>query len=180
MIITLSGFMGSGKSNAGKSLASMLGCRYVDLDERTEQACGAGIPEIFAAKGEKEFRKAECETLKTILEEETSRGPANVCVLALGGGTLMTAECREMVRRNTFCVYLRATTRTLAENLAGTEADRPMLNTPGKTLEERIEELMSQRSAIYEAAADAAIDTDGLLYDEIASEIIALLPRRIF
>ena len=36
MIITLCGFMGSGKSSLGRGLATAFNCRFIDLDDYIE------------------------------------------------------------------------------------------------------------------------------------------------
>ena len=40
--------MGSGKSTAGKKLASLLGWSFIDLDKKIEEHTGKTIPEIFS------------------------------------------------------------------------------------------------------------------------------------
>ena len=129
--------------------------------------------------------------------------PATIsAVLALGGGTVMTPECAEMVRENTYCIYLRASVDTLLERLSSETSTRPLLtigshsaystkndvnsrslheaglNTPLRGTEEcgdlrhRIESLMSVRSTTYENTANIIIDTDGKSIDQICSEIV--------
>ena len=94
------------------------------------------------------------------------------CVLALGGGTVMTPECAEIVHEKTFCIYLRTEAETLAERLAGEADGRPMLK---GNLMDRIHELMAQRAATYEGTAHMIIDTDGKTIEDIASEIHGIL-----
>ena len=107
-------------------------------------------------------------------------------VLALGGGTVMTPECAEIVKEQTTCIYLRASVETLIEHLEGQTDNRPLLNLQNchsdraKRVEEsttrnRITELMSLRSSTYEKTAHIIIDTDGKSIEAIASEIISLL-----
>ena len=89
-------------------------------------------------------------------------------VIALGGGTLMTPECAELVQNNTRCIYLKASVETLVEHLDNEADKRPLLS--GGDLRTRIENLMSRRSATYERTAHMIIDTDGKTVDEIARE----------
>ena len=103
-------------------------------------------------------------------------------VLALGGGTVMTPDCAEMVHENTLCIYLRASVDTLVRNLSGEAEGRPMLSQASSRgaerrgdLQDRIEELMALRSATYEKTAHIMIDTDGRSVAEIASEIFSVL-----
>ena len=120
---------------------------------------------------------------------ERSEGSINL-VLALGGGTVMTPECADIVKERACCVYLRASAETLLEHLSGEADGRPMLaNTSpaesstslrraerrGNPLHERITSLLAQRSATYEKTAHVIIDTDGKSIETIASEIFRLL-----
>ena len=70
MIISLTGFMGCGKSSVGRKLSELLCCRFVDLDAEIEARCGCTVAEIFEASGEAEFRRIEKETLKDVLETD--------------------------------------------------------------------------------------------------------------
>ena len=93
-------------------------------------------------------------------------------ILALGGGTVMTRECAEIVHDGTICIYLKASVETLVSHLEGETANRPMLK--GESLKDRISELMERRSATYESTAHIIIDTDGKTIDEIAETIIRI------
>ena len=208
--------MGCGKSSVGRRLSQLLCCRFIDLDEAVEQVAGKRIPEIFASEGEAAFRHLETEVLTNILSAEHERkcAPCEVggvnetpmtisAVLALGGGTVMTPECAEMVRENTCCIYLRASVDTLLERLSSETSTRPLLtidsasaystkndvnstslhevelNMPSRgaegsgDLRHRIESLMSVRTTTYENTASIIIDTDGKSISAIANEILA-------
>ena len=166
MIITLTGFMGCGKSSVGRCLSELLCCPFMDLDAVIEESQGRIIPDIFAAEGEAAFRQMEVEALSRIIEAQQLRG--NV-VVALGGGAVMTPKCAELVRKKTHCIYLRASVDTLVSHLENEAAGRPMLQ--GASLRSRIEELMALRSSTYEATAHDVIDTDGKTVEEVAAEI---------
>ena len=123
--ISLIGFMGCGKSSVGKILATLLPeCRLIDLDTYIEEKQGKNIPEIFNEYGEAAFRRMEREALEEIFSDK-SRPRA---ILSLGGGTVTSEECRQLIRQHTDCFYLRATTDTLLDNLEGHSDGRPMLN----------------------------------------------------
>ena len=98
-----------------------------------------------------------------------------VAVLALGGGTVMTPECAEIVKDNTVCIYLRASIETLVEHLSSESDKRPLLAATDKSLHSRIEELMSQRASTYEKTANIIVDTDGKSIEQICSEITNLI-----
>ena len=55
--IYLVGFMGCGKSTVGGALAERLGWSFFDIDSEIEEAENQPIAGIFAARGEREFRR---------------------------------------------------------------------------------------------------------------------------
>ena len=215
MILSITGFMGCGKSSVGRKLSQLLCCPFMDLDEMIEDEAGKSIPEIFAEVGESGFRQMELTVLSSVLsvkteesedratrgtkaggpqakrsggvseanvrtssveQTETEEGTTTILqIISLGGGTIMTRECAEIVRERTMCVYLRATVETLAEHLEGETQGRPMLS---GNVHERISELMAQRAATYESTAHVIIDIDGMSVDEVAHAIIDSLSRR--
>ncbi len=123
--ISLIGFMGCGKSSVGKCLAALLPeCRLIDLDTYIEEKEGKNIPEIFNEYGEAAFRRMEREALEEIFSA-TDRPRT---ILSLGGGTVTSEPCRQLIRQHTDCFYLRATTDTLLAALKGHSEGRPMLS----------------------------------------------------
>ena len=160
--------MGCGKSSVGRRLSRLLCCPFMDLDEIIEQKSGRTIPEIFAESGEAGFRSIEQNTLESILSDQTDE-PA---VLSLGGGTVTTQACADIVKEKTLCIYLKASADTLREHLEGETANRPML---AGDIRKRINELMDVRSAIYESTAHIIVDIDGKSIAEIAEAIISLI-----
>ena len=199
MTITLTGFMGCGKSSVGRYLSELLCCPFTDLDEAICQKAGKSIPEIFTSEGEAGFRTLEAEVLQSILTpsgaESTEKqsltsqamGPSlcgqmastasasslYLMIVALGGGTVMTPECAELVKEKTTCIYLKASIETLIRHLETEASGRPMLQ--GDSLRSRIEELMSLRSETYESTAHITIETDGKSIEAIAEEIFHIL-----
>ena len=179
--ISLIGFMGCGKSSVGKILATLIPeCRLIDLDTYIEEKQGKNIPEIFNEYGEAAFRRMEREALEEIFSDK-SRPRA---ILSLGGGTVTSEECRQLIRQHTDCFYLRATTDALLDNLEGHSEGRPMLSSvqpaeasPTETssereaLRHRIESLMQTRSPQYLATANHIIDIDGQTFAQIAALI---------
>ena len=95
-ILSLAGFMGSGKTTIGTLLARQLAWRFVDLDERIEEAASLSIPQIFERFGEPFFRQLEADQLHAALgrASELKQGT----VLALGGGTYAQSGCPEFLR----------------------------------------------------------------------------------
>ena len=160
--------MGSGKTTTGRSLAARLGWRFADLDSEIEKAAGRSVAKIFEDEGETAFRKRETEALRAILVHADAP-----LVLALGGGTLMAEENRELVRRHCRCVWLKASPEALSDRLAREAEGRPLL--AGQDLRTRVATLMASREATYREAADVAVDTDGVDPEEIVKRIIEIL-----
>ena len=160
-MITLTGFMGSGKTTVGKVLADFLGCPFMDLDDLIVKKAGKSIPEIFAQDGEPAFRQLEARLLRQTVEKYTE----NTVVLALGGGAVTAPASAALLREKTVCIYLRATLETLLSRLEGETAGRPLADA---SLADRL----AAREPLYEQTAHVIIDTDGLSPDEVADEII--------
>ncbi len=182
---------GSGKTSVGREVAARLGLEFIDLDARIEAAEGRSVREIFRKDGEAHFRSLELKHLKALLigtragqsinagDQNPASETTGTAVIALGGGTLTTAECAELVADETFCIFLKASPATLAERLRNEKdpASRPLLAgcLRPETLEARLTELLSAREAAYEKAARLTVETDGLNVDEVAALIAGRL-----
>ena len=81
-IITLTGFMGCGKSYAGRVLARETGFNLIDSDAEIERRQGKTIPQIMSEVGEQGFRKIETEVLTELLQHDFT-------VLSVGGGAII-------------------------------------------------------------------------------------------
>jgi shikimate kinase len=95
-MLCLAGFMGSGKTTVGALLARQLAWRFVDLDDRIEEAASLRIPEIFVRHGELEFRKIEANQMRLVLGRVFEHRES--IVLALGGGTYAQPGAPEFLR----------------------------------------------------------------------------------
>src|SRR5260370_38980379 len=84
-VLCLAGFMGSGKTTIGTLLARQLAWRFIDLDDRIEEAAGLRIPEIFQRLGEPAFRQMEAAQLRAALARAVEHKEA--ALPALVGGT---------------------------------------------------------------------------------------------
>ena len=161
MMITLTGFMGSGKTTVGRVLADALGCPFLDLDDLIVKKAGKTIPEIFAQDGEPAFRQLEARLLRQTVEKYAE----GTVVLALGGGAVTTPASATLLHEKTVCIYLRATLETLLQRLSGETAGRPLAD-------DAMAGRLAAREPLYEETAHVIIDTDGLAPDEVADEII--------
>jgi shikimate kinase len=137
------GFMGSGKTTAGKKLASLLGWAFIDLDKKIEEYTAKTIPEIFAQDGENYFRTVETKILKS-LESKTD------IVISTGGGTPCNGDNMDYMLNTGLTVYLKMTTGQLKCRLNKSNGDRPLLkNLDSKGLFEFIEQKLAIREKWY-------------------------------
>ena len=161
MMITLCGFMGSGKTTVGRLLSDALGCPFLDLDDLIVKKAGKSIPEIFAEDGEPAFRQMEARLLRQTVEKYGE----NTVVLSLGGGAVTTPASATLLHDKTVCIYLRATLETLLRRLAGETAGRPLADNS-------VASRLAEREPVYEKTAHVTVDTDGLTPEEVTDEII--------
>ncbi|HEY7773129.1 MAG TPA: shikimate kinase [Marinagarivorans sp.] len=149
--IVLVGPMGAGKSTVGRLLASRLGFGFVDTDSVIEDRTGADIPWIFDVEGEEGFRNRETAVLQDLLSEQSPM------VIATGGGIVTRAENIPLLRELGQVFFLQA---SLEQLTARTSKDkkRPLLQV--KDPKAKIEQLLRERTPLYQQAAHANIVTD--------------------
>lgn len=148
--VVLVGPPGAGKSTIGRKLARELGVELYDTDAGIERETGRTIPEIFAEDGEPEFRRIEERVVRRAILAE--RG-----VVSLGGGAVLSADTRALLRNRTV-VYLEI---SVAEGLrrTGASTQRPLLN--GADPGTKYRELMRTRRPLYREVATVRVRTDG-------------------
>ncbi len=165
--IILTGFMGTGKTTAGKMVAERLGIPFVDLDEEISRRAQRSIAEIFAQEGEPAFRRLESQLLREILELKHES-----VVLATGGGTLLSPSNRLLCEQAGVVVCLTCRPEVLKERLWAEEiAERPLLNTEHP--EGALQILWEERQKTY-AEIFWQLDTSRKTPDQVAESIIRI------
>ena len=160
-IIYLVGFMGSGKTTVGALLAEQLGRPFIDLDRVIEENQGTTIPEIFEAEGEPHFRKVEHAALQGIVRNE-------LAVVALGGGTIIQPENRELIREaEGITIWLETSLEVLRSRCAGIN-HRPLFRDPNG-----FDRLFQERLAEYEKS-EFRVATDRLPARQVVNSILRL------
>jgi 3-dehydroquinate synthase len=147
--IILVGMMGAGKTTVGKLLAKQLGKTFVDSDEEIQRRTGVTIPHIFDVEGEEGFRLRESGVIQELLKQDD-------IILATGGGAIISAQNRAMMKQNGLVVYLKSSVHDLWQRTRH-DHNRPLLQTENPRA--KLQELHDQRDPLYMEAADVVIHT---------------------
>jgi len=148
--ISLIGFMGTGKTEIGRILASRLKMDFIDIDEKIEQFEKRTIPGIFSTYGEAYFRAVEKRLLKQELENNQNR------LFACGGGIVLDKENRDLLKNASLVIWLYASIETVLKRIpTGT---RPLLS--GNNPAQKAHELLDSRIPVYAAAADIVVGSE--------------------
>ena len=149
--------MGAGKTSIGRSLADRFGLHLADIDHEIESRAGASVARIFESEGEAGFRERERAALAELLSGDG-------LVLATGGGAVLDAGNRELLRQRGFVVHLHASVEQQLQRLAH-DRTRPLLARGDR--EQVLRDLARVREPLYLQVAHLRFDTDG--YSEAAA-----------
>ena len=148
--VVLVGFMGAGKTTFGRDAAGRLGREFLDLDKAIEERAGKSIPELFAERGEAEFRRIEEHAARVALAS------AEPLVISLGGGAVTSAETRERLK-SSFVVLIDISVDAAWERVR--RSKRPLARD-----EAEFRRLYTEREPLYRDVADAvAPDAAGIV-----------------
>lgn len=164
------GFMASGKSTVGRHLAHRLGWNFFDIDDEIVSAEKCTIADIFATRGELEFRRVESEILKHHVQWIERGRPA---VLALGGGAFTVPENRGLLANNGISIWLDCSLERVKQRLkrAPHGPVRPLAQDA-----EKFAALFETRRAGY-ALADIQIPVET---DEVEHTVDSILAHPLF
>jgi shikimate kinase len=158
--------MGAGKSAVGRELAAALGIPFVDTDDLIVAQAGP-IDGLFSARGEAAFRALEAEIVVAASAEALERP----CVLALGGGAVLSDDVRAALLRLPHVVWLTAPAGVLWKRVGALgQAERPLA-----TDEASFGALLAGREPLYREVATEIVDVDARAPGDIAAQIAAAL-----
>ena len=160
--IYLLGFMGAGKSSAGRLLAARTGLAFRDTDTEINKAAGRSAAEIITGRGLGAFRRLEDSVLRKL-----SRAGGQV--VAPGGGVTLTKK-RGFLKRSGITVYLACREKTLLQRLTKAPGSRPLLGPDRGKWPAMISRLLEKRRPCYERA-DIRIDVSLLSPARTAARI---------
>jgi len=165
MNLVLIGYRGTGKSTVARLLAAKLGMEVVSLDQEVVRHAGRSIPEIVAAHGWPHFRDIESEVTKRCAARDH-------VIIDAGGGVILRKENVENLRRGGKLFWLRASVAVIVARIEG-GSERPAL-TAGKSFTEEVEDVLRERTPLYQAAAHHHVDTDDRSPEQVAAAIARL------
>ena len=165
--LVVTGFMGTGKSTAGREAANLLGFPFVDTDALIERRTGRSVQALFAEEGEAGFRALERTALRDVARLSGT-------VIATGGGAVLHDEEFALLKSTAEVIVLTADPAVMAARVRAGEG-RPMLRDE-RPIEERIRELVDARAERY-AAAGTPIDTSHGIRKSAAREAVARYRR---
>jgi len=171
MNVALVGYRGCGKSTLGKRLADKLWEKFVDIDDVIVRKEGKTIKDIFEQMGEDYYRDVETSCLIETLQNQGF-------ILALGGGTLIRPENRQMVREwAEKIIYLRCDPQVLLDRIQSdpmSRLTRPSLTSLGGGIEE-IRIKLSEREPIYREVMDTELEVTNLTPDEAVTYLSRMI-----
>ncbi|MBI4623013.1 MAG: shikimate kinase [Verrucomicrobia bacterium] len=154
----LVGFMGTGKTTVGRTVAHKLGFHVLDSDHEIERRQGKTIPDIFAQHGEAAFRAMEREFIE-------HGHPAEGTVVACGGGLVVQPGMLELLKGKGVVVCLHASIETILARTAR-QRNRPLLEVENP--EQRVRTLYAEREPIYRQSGTVILTDSRPLHDIVA------------
>jgi len=138
--------MSAGKTTVGKRLAQQLAWQTIDTDQFIENRYRKKINELFAEKGETEFREIE----RKILQEVAAFDDV---VIATGGGTPCFFDNMALMNDAGKTVYLQVSVEELAKRLNVCKNSRPLVKDKNRTeMEVFVRENLAKREPFYRQA----------------------------
>jgi len=159
--LALIGFMGTGKTSAGRLVAEHLRFEFLDTDELIQTRTGRSIPDIFAVNGEAAFRVLERDIVGEL-------GVRTNTVISTGGGLPADPANLAALKAHALVVCLWASPERIWERVRN-QSHRPLLQDANPLA--RIRDLLACRAPFYRQA-DVLINTDQRSAREVAHQVV--------
>jgi shikimate kinase len=165
MLVFLTGFMGAGKTTAGKLAATQAGLEFISLDSLIEVKTGKSVSDIFSGEGEAYFRMQETDVLKTL------QGRDNL-IVDTGGGCACFNENITLMQELGKIIYISASHGILFHRLMKVKKQRPLIaHLSDVQLMEYIVNTLPVRERFYRQS-DITIETFTETPKELAEKIV--------
>lgn len=164
MNIILCGAPLSGKTTVGLPCAEHLGWNFIDTDRllekkfRDRNQISLSCREIYRYAGEMRFRELEKKTIESLDASEK-------CVIAIGGGVLLSKHNASILKKIGTLIYMRAPLHILLERFS--QSPTPSYLDGSENPAETYKMMMVKRFPLYEFYADHVIDVEHLSVSEI-------------
>lgn len=169
--ICLLGFMGSGKTSAGRILAGKMKLPFSDTDLIVKKLSGLAPAAFIRERGFGAWRKAERAAFRA-----AAGGGGRV--IALGGGIMPVKALKPLFKRAGVTVYLECGEKELFRRLSRGPGKRPLLGGSPENAGRAISRLMKKRRRFYEKA-DLTVDVSKLTPAQTAGKIKKLCRKKL-
>lgn len=146
MHVFLVGMAGAGKTSLGRRLATNLGLRFVDTDQRVSEIMGMSVIDIFNTLGEAFFRNAEAGVLTELIGQPP-------CIVSTGGGLPTVRENVLLMQNHGVIIHID---RPLDQILSDIKLERRPTLVGGS--HENVIDQYNERIGHYRACADYRLD----------------------
>ncbi len=157
--IVLIGMPGSGKSTVGVLLAKRMSYDFIDTDLLIQSAQKRALQDIVDSDGHLALRAIEETILLSINVQHH--------VIATGGSAVYSAAAMAHLAASGTVVFLDTDLATLARRIDNF-ASRGLAKRPGQSLED----LFTEREALYKQVAEITVLCSGLTQEEVCSKIV--------
>lgn len=163
--IILTGPKHSGKTSAGRILASLCSCVFIDLDELITQKTGKSPRQLYI-EGASVFQMAEAQAITDCI----SASGQERRVIAAGGGIIDNQDAIDIIKKaGSTTVFLRISAETAWQRISGKGELPPFLQTDNPQETHRV--LHERRAAAYLQFTNIVIEAEEKTSEEIAKEI---------
>ncbi len=163
--IVLIGMPGSGKSTVGVILAKLTGRDFIDTDVLIQAEDGRSLQDIVDEDGYLVLREIEEKALLGLTCAHH--------VIATGGSAVYSCRAMAHLKTDGIAVFLNVDMDTLKARVHDYDT-RGLAKRPDQS----VDDLFTERYALYRQYADVTIDCVGLTHEEVCAKIILELSAR--
>jgi len=150
--VALIGLRGAGKSTLGSALAATLRNPFVELDREIEREAGISLSEVFLLYGQAGYRRIERHCLERLIRAHPEM------VMTVGGGIVSEPETYNLLLRNCFTVWIKASPDEHMARVVAQGDLRPMQGNAEAMKD--LARILDAREPLYRKA-DITLDTSG-------------------
>ena len=150
--VALIGLRGAGKSTLGSALAAASQTEFVELDREIEREAGISLSEVFLLYGQAGYRRIERHCLERLIRAHPEM------VMTVGGGIVSEPETYNLLLRNCFTVWVKASPDEHMARVVAQGDLRPMQGNAEAMKD--LARILDAREPLYRKA-DITLDTSG-------------------